>query len=825
MKYPTATNNTCQAKLSLSELFKQSLLQSGISPPDEIIPDGNIHRFAVAGDKWGAKSGWYVLYDDEVPAGAYGDWRQDINEAWCSKETTRMTEAERAEHAERRALARRQSEAERKRLQEECGRKSLELWERGRPASEEHPYVARKGITPYGARQVDKRLLMPVVNETGALLGLQFIAEDGSKRFKVGTPTKGNFFLIGEPNQRILVCEGYATGCTLHEATGEAVAVAFNAGNLVFVAEVIKNKYKDLTVIVCADDDHMTDGNPGMTKASEAAKAVEGLLAVPKFKERGAGDTDFNDMARLEGLEAVKECVEAAQRVSGDDTTEDSFNEAVQRLASLSPTEYERIRKEEAAKLKIRTSFLDALIKEAQRHNKGEDLPYAVVEPWHETVDPAELLDDIAGTIRRFVVCEDEVAQAVALWCAFSWFIDVVQVAPLAIITSPEKRCGKTLLLSIMGKISARAIMTSNITSAAMFRVIEIWRPTLLIDETDAMMNDNEALRGVIDSGHTRDSAFTMRNVGDDFVPRLFSTWGAKVFSGIGTKHLRDTIIDRAIVLKLRRKMPTEKVERLRHAEEGLFTKLSSKLARFSEDCKEQVRAARPPLPESLNDRQMDNWEPLLSIAMVAGGGWLEKATHVALKLSQADEVSPSVGVELLGDIKAIFDAKGYDRIPTGELIDALCEDNEKRWATYNRGQRITPRQVASILRLFGITSKNIRTGDGIPKGFLLEQFKDAFDRYISSFPPITPLQSATPLQVNNIKDLGQKKSATEGGVVAAKKQANWLESLRCSGVADKKGVESEKKEKGHFIPPKKPLAMREPGDESEYEDEDYVSV
>ena len=333
MKYPTATNNTCQAKLSLSELFKQSLLQSGISPPDEIIPDGNIHRFAVAGDKWGAKSGWYVLYDDEVPAGAYGDWRQDINETWCSKETTRMTEAERAEHAERIAWARRQSEAERKRLQEECGRKSLELWERGRPASKEHPYVARKGITPYGARQVDKRLLMPVVNETGALLGLQFIAEDGSKRFKVGTPTKGNFFLIGEPNQRILVCEGYATGCTLHEATGEAVAVAFNAGNLVFVAEVIKNKYKDLTVLVCADDDHMTDGNPGMTKASEAAKAVEGLLATPSFNgDRRPEDTDFNDLAKREGIRAVVESVGKARAIAIGKTEQEKHDELRARI-------------------------------------------------------------------------------------------------------------------------------------------------------------------------------------------------------------------------------------------------------------------------------------------------------------------------------------------------------------------------------------------------------------------------------------------------------------------------------------------------------------
>lgn len=142
--------------------------------------------------------------------------------------------------------------------------------------------------------------------------------------------------------------------------------------------------------------------------------------------------------------------------------------------------------------------------------------------------------------------------------------------------------------------------------------------------------------------------------------------------------------MDRAVILELRRKLPNETVERIRYAEPDLFNELRAKLARFAADYRDKVSKARPPLPDSLNDRAQDNWEPLLAIAMTASDEWLQIGTKAALKLSGSESVSNTTGTELLADIKAIFDEKHIDRISTAELINELCSDDE------NDGQAIT---------------------------------------------------------------------------------------------------------------------------------------
>jgi putative DNA primase/helicase len=154
---------------------------------------------------------------------------------------------------------------------------------------------------------------------------------------------------------------------------------------------------------------------------------------------------------------------------------------AVQRLSKLSPLEYDQVRKQEAKALGVRSTVLDAAVRNARKREDSDDLPFPVVEPWPEPIGPAQLLSDIAAAVRRFIVCEKETVHAAALWIAMTWFIDVIQVAPLAVITAPEKRCGKSLLLSLLGRLSARAITASSITPAALFRTIDSWHPTLLI--------------------------------------------------------------------------------------------------------------------------------------------------------------------------------------------------------------------------------------------------------------------------------------------------------------------------------------------------------
>ncbi|MCL2644392.1 MAG: DUF3631 domain-containing protein [Betaproteobacteria bacterium] len=369
--------------------------------------------------------------------------------------------------------------------------------------------------------------------------------------------------------------------------------------------------------------------------------------------------------------------------------------------------------------------------------------------------------------------------------------LDVVQVAPLAVITAPEKRCGKSQLLTLLCKFSHRPMVASNISPAALFRVIDAWQPTLMVDEADAFMRDNEELRGILNSGHTRDSAYVIRTVGDDHTPKQFSTWGAKAVAGIG--KLADTLMDRSITLDLRRKLKHEEVERLRYAEPGLFDNLASRLCRFAEDNREAVRRARPELPQVLNDRAQDNWEPLLAIADVAGGIWPDIARKAAIAISGgADEVA-TIGNELLADILEVFEAKRVERITTKELIDALCEDEEKSWAGYNRGKRISPRQVSNRLADYGIRSKDLRLNAFVVnKGYERKQFEDAFTRYLSS----TPSVSATALQTSNGEGNHVADDALRSGSENGKATQKPSNGAGCSVVADRKGGMGECEEK-----------------------------
>ena len=471
--------------------------------------------------------------------------------------------------------------------------------------------------------------------------------------------------------------------------------------------------------------------------------------------------------------------------------TNETEAQIITRLAKLSPLEYDRARVANAEFLKVRPAVLDAQVKLARKKVSGDDgISFADCDPWHDPVEPAGLLSEISETVRRFIVCSNETADAVALWAAMTWFIDVIQVAPLAVITAPEKRCGKSLLLFLLGRLSCRPLTASNISPAALFRVIDTWQPTLLVDEVDSFMRENEELRGLLNCGHTRDSAYTVRIVGEAMVPTRFNVWGAKALAGIG--HLADTLMDRAITLELRRKLGHETVERLRHSEPELFETLAAKLARFADDYREAVRVARPNLPLSLNDRAQDNWEPLLAIAQVAGGVWPDRARHAALKLSGTESATASAGTELLADIQEVFEHKSVDKISTVELIRALCEDEEKCWATCSRGKQITPRQLAKRLNEYHIASKTIRLGySETPKGYERAQFQDAFARYLS-FPPENGTFAATTPQPNNHGTLSvadnppQNLSATQSATLEP------LLHMGCGVVADKTGENAD---------------------------------
>jgi hypothetical protein len=247
----------------------------------------------------------------------------------------------------------------------------------------------------------------------------------------------------------------------------------------------------------------------------------------------------------------------------------------------------------------------------------GSAFEFAAPEPWPLPVDGSALLADITGTLTRYVALPRFAEVAAALWTLHAHALDAAGASPLLALLSPEKRCGKTTTLALLSRLVPRALLSSNISAASLFRVVEKYSPTLLVDEADSFLREKEELRGILNSGHTRDAAYVVRTVGDDHEPRRFSTWAAKAVAMIGC--LPDTLTDRSIVVPMRRRAPREPVERLRLDRPGDFEDLRRRAARWAADHLAELRAADPDLPGDLGDRAADNWRPLLAIADLVG--------------------------------------------------------------------------------------------------------------------------------------------------------------------------------------------------------------
>lgn len=292
--------------------FRDAIASAGLQPPDDVIADGLIHRFASDGRPHD-DAGYYRLYPDDPVAGYFGCWRNDVYETWCSKGSAQLTEAERRLVAERNAAAKIEREQAKLTGQAAAASKAAEFWSKGaRPTH--HPYLEKKRITAHVSMTSGSMLMVPMRDETGSLVNIQMIDADGLKRFLPGGKVKGcSCTLPGQPKRHI-ICEGFATGATLAEVSGATVHVAFTAGNLLAVAEQVRLAHPATPIIVAADDDYKTANNPGRTKADEAALACGGQIAVPCFgPDRGEKATDFNDLFVLEGADAVIKCLRATQ--------------------------------------------------------------------------------------------------------------------------------------------------------------------------------------------------------------------------------------------------------------------------------------------------------------------------------------------------------------------------------------------------------------------------------------------------------------------------------------------------------------------------------
>lgn len=295
--------------------FAAVLAARGLSAK-KIIADGRIHRCDAGADRAGKGDGAYILHLDGVPAGGCMSWRDGLGwENWVAKLDRPMSPAEKKINRARMDEARKAKAAEEKASHADAAERAAKIWQEARPAPDDHPYLTRKGVKAHGLRVSRGALVVPVYGEDGLLQSLQFIGQDGSKLFLAGGKIDGGMFTLGRPNGRLCVAEGFATAASIHEATGHAVAIVFTAGNIKPAAKIARRAMPGVDLVFCADDDHRTDGNPGVSKSTDAAVEFDGFIVRPEFGEdRGEKWTDFNDLAVARGAEEVAAQIARALR-------------------------------------------------------------------------------------------------------------------------------------------------------------------------------------------------------------------------------------------------------------------------------------------------------------------------------------------------------------------------------------------------------------------------------------------------------------------------------------------------------------------------------
>jgi len=816
--------------------FAESMRAAGIEPPAKIIGDGKLHRFPTNG-KRGDDAGWYALHLDGIPAGAFGDWRNGSSETWCASAPDIFTPAERERHRARIEKARQEAEAERAQERAEAATLARAVWSKATPACADHPYLSGKRVKPTatlrelpagtiksvlgyapaakGEPLTGRVLVAPIVID-GKLASVEMIDETGRKAFLAGGAVSGGFWATAKlpegdgEGSAIMIGEGIATVCTAAEATGNVGVAALSANNLAAVAKAMRARLPKARLIMLADLDA---SGVGLAKATEAARSVGGVVAVPNFGDaRPETAKDFNDLAALRGLEAVRATVEAAQEPepveaaretqarpssNGEPSTINGAAEVkreVKRLATLSPIECDRQLKDVAKRLGCRVGTLAAEVKVARGDSgaagQGRSLDLPEPEPWTDEVMGASLLDEMAATIRCHVVMGEGLAEAVALWIVAAHALDAFAIFPRLVPTSPEKQCGKTTLLDVISHLVPKPLFVSNTTASPLFRVIEMERPTLLLDEADSFLTDNEEMRGIINAGHRRDGA-VLRAVGEEFEPRQFSVWAPMAIAAIG--RVPGTIEDRAIIIPLRRRRPDEPVESFRAIDPTVIEplkRMARQAARWAADHAEELGKARPRMPTGIYNRAADNWHPPLAVADVAGGKWPSLARRIAgMMVAAASDDDASIRVVLLADVRDVFAEKRVDRLSSAELAAALVAIEGRPWGEWKNGKPLTPNGLARQLKPLAVAPATLKIEGHAAKGYRLDQFEDAFTRYL----PTPPLATVHPLPMAEFRASqadGQPLPGLDG--YGCEKPANPQARAKSYGLTDEKGGEAE---------------------------------
>jgi len=437
---------------------------------------------------------------------------------------------------------------------------------------------------------------------------------------------------------------------------------------------------------------------------------------------------------------------------------EQEITTEVCRLVTLSRIRYEIERVDVAAKLGIRVPVLDRLVKiergdvdvahgaDKAVGGSGRPLEFPEIDLWPEPVDGAGLLADLSKASRDYVIMTQAQGDAVALWVMQTHLFAITEVAPKLLIKSVEKRSGKTrLVVDVLRRLVPRPQTAANVTAATLFRVIDQYCPTLLLDEVDTYLKDDPELHGIINSGFNKEGAKVLRAVpaGDGWEVREFSTWCPQAIAGIG--HMPETITDRSFLIHLRRKLPTETVKRLGRHHGGPLVELARKVARWAADHQRELEEAIPEMPNGLNDRAADAWEFCIAIADLAGGEWPQRARAAALEVSgDGTAENETTRIKLLSDIRDIFDDMREETLFSWEIVKKLVELNNRPWAEWGKDRKqISATAMSRLLSDLlppGVKPGSVWKAGKSGKGYHRKDLEDSFARYLS---PKTPSKTA----------------------------------------------------------------------------------
>jgi len=489
----------------------------------------------------------------------------------------------------------------------------------------------------------------------------------------------------------------------------------------------------------------------------------------------------------------------------GDDAPheeKETDGQMIARLLNLEGLDYEREIKKAALAAGVSVAVLRKMVERSKPkvEETGTDDVVESLTPWPGAVDGAELAVIVKGWVDKYAVVAKHVPEVVALWLLATYLHEQFRRFPLLNITAPEKNCGKSVLLDILQSCCRRALEVENISPAAIFRTIEAYHPTLLIDEADTFLKGNEDARGILNSSHKRGGG-VVRLVGDDHQPKKFGTYTPIAIAGIGGLH--DTLESRCIIIHMERMGPQDEIEPTIDPQDPAAIKLRRRLLAWADqwggDADEMV------CPKKANRRVMDNWNPLFVVAHSIGGDWPELCEAAFREMTASEPSGDSPGVLLLQDLKEIMsEPHAEEKYPSERLVDKLIERKESEWAIYNRGKPLTQKAMAKLLAPYRIKPKQIRLSAGGPqvRGYEVSQFARAFLKYCS-YPPeqsVTPSQTAQDGGRSDFTSVTGKNAVTDEKALGASKHG------RCDGVTLTQGGYKEDGEAASTETSQKPV-------------------